>query len=154
MSRKSDNGGVLLLVDDNPGDRDLIAIVGAECRADLDLRSVNDGLAALQYLRQEDDYADPETSPRPALIIIDLNMPKMGAQEFLKEIGGDPDLRRIPVIVMSTSDCDEDVSRCYDLGCRAFVKKPIDYARLRELMDVLIRHWFGSVILPTHSDRI
>lgn len=141
-------GITILLAEDDADDRLLVKEALTEGRVLNDLRSVEDGEELLDYLRRRGRYADPETSPRPGLVLLDLNMPRKDGREALREIKGDPDLKRIPIVVMTTSKAEEDVLRSYDLGANSYITKPVTFERLVELMKVLGRYWFELVELP------
>jgi len=141
-------GITILLAEDDADDRLLVKEALAEGRVLNELRSVEDGEELLDYLRRRGRYADPEESPRPGLVLLDLNMPRKDGREALREIKGDPDLKRIPIVVMTTSKAEEDVLRSYDLGANSYITKPVTFERLVELMKVLGRYWFELVELP------
>jgi CheY-like chemotaxis protein len=142
-------GIIILLAEDDADDRLLVKEALAEGRVVNDLRYVEDGEELLDYLRRQGRYADPETSPRPGLVLLDLNMPRKDGREALREIKDDPDLKRIPVVVMTTSKAEEDVLRSYDLGASSYITKPVTFERLVELMKVLGRYWIEFVELPS-----
>jgi two-component system response regulator len=139
---------VILMADDDADDRMLTKDALAESRVLNDLRFVEDGEELLDYLKGRGAYADRENSPRPGLILLDLNMPKKDGREALKEIKADPDLRRIPIVVMTTSKAEEDVYRSYDLGASSFITKPVTFERLVELMRTMGQYWVEFVELP------
>ncbi|HEU4883132.1 MAG TPA: response regulator [Longimicrobium sp.] len=138
----------VLLADDDPDDRLLAAEALRECRVVADLRFVEDGEQLLDYLRRRGRWADPADSPRPGLVLLDLNMPRMDGREALAEIKADPALRRIPVVVLTTSRAEADVLRSYDLGASSFITKPATFAGLVDAMRVLGRYWIETVELP------
>jgi CheY-like chemotaxis protein len=142
-------GIIILLAEDDADDRLLVKEALAEGRVVNDLRYVEDGEELLDYLRRQGRYADPETSPRPGLVLLDLNMPRKDGREALREIKDDPDLKRIPVVVMTTSKAEEDIFRSYDLGASSYITKPVTFERLVELMKVLGRYWIEFVELPS-----
>jgi CheY-like chemotaxis protein len=139
---------VILMADDDADDRMLAKEALDECRVINDLRFVEDGEELMDYLGKKGDYAETEKCPRPGLILLDLNMPKKDGREALKEIKADPDLRRIPVVVMTTSQAEEDIFRSYDLGASSYVTKPVTFDRLVELMKTLGEYWIEFVRLP------
>jgi CheY-like chemotaxis protein len=139
---------VILLADDDPDDCMLAKDALDESRLINDLRTVGDGEQLLAYLRREGEYSDPALSPRPGLILLDLNMPRMDGREALREIKADPALRSIPVVVLTTSKAEEDVYRTYDLGVSSFISKPVSFDGLVEVMRALGRYWFEIVELP------
>src|SRR4051812_48449788 len=139
---------VILLVDDDADDRMLARDALAESRLANDLREVVDGEELLDYLKRQGKYADPAVSPRPGLILLDLNMPRKDGREALKEIKADPALRHIPVVVLTTSKAEEDIYRTYDLGVSSFITKPVTFDGLVSVMRVLGKYWFEIVELP------
>lgn len=138
----------ILLADDDADDRMLAREALDESRLVNDLRVVEDGEELLDYLKQRGRYADPASAPRPGLILLDLNMPRKDGREALREIKGDPSLRQIPVVVLTTSKAEEDILRSYDLGANCFVTKPVTFEGLVEVVKVLDKHWFQIVELP------
>jgi len=142
-------GITILLAEDDADDRLLVKEALAEGRVLNELRAVGDGEELLDYLRRRGRYADPEESPRPGLVLLDLNMPRKDGREALREIKGDPDLKRIPIVVMTTSKAEEDIVRSYDLGANSYITKPVTFDRLVELMKVLGRYWIEFVELPS-----
>lgn len=139
---------VILMADDDADDRMLAKEALEESRVINDLRFVEDGEALMDYLCRRGKYADEDASPRPGLILLDLNMPKKDGREALKEIKDDPELRRIPIVVMTTSQAEEDIFRSYDLGASSFITKPVTFDRLVELMKTLGNYWVEFVQLP------
>lgn len=138
----------LLLADDDEDDRFLILEGLRESRVLNDVRIVTDGVEVLAYLRREGRWADPAESPRPALVLLDLNMPRMDGRQVLGELKADPALRRIPVVVLTTSRADEDVLRAYDLGANGYVAKPVRFGDLVEVLRGLGHFWLQIVELP------
>ena len=109
---------------------------------------VKDGVELMEYLRHQGNYSDPSTAPRPGLILLDLNMPLMDGREALKEIKSDPELRSIPVIVLTTSKAEEDIVKTYDLGVNSFITKPVTFQGLAEMIKQTAIYWFEIVELP------
>ncbi len=142
----------LLLADDDPDDRLLVEEALEEGNSRIELRSVEDGEELVSYLLRRGRYADPSLSPRPALVLLDLKMPRKDGHRALEEIKGDPRLRRIPVVVLSTSKAEEDVARAYDLGANSFVVKPTDFRTLVESMRTMEGYWGETVVLPPGGD--
>ena len=138
----------ILMADDDPDDRDFARSAMDESRLANELRFVEDGEALLDYLYRRGRYADPKDSPRPGLILLDLNMPRKDGREALREIKGDPSLRHIPVVVLTTSKAEEDILRSYDLGANCFITKPVTFEGLVDVVKVLDKHWFQLVELP------
>ena len=115
---------------------------------DVDLREVEDGEELMSYLHRRGRYADPARSPRPGLILLDLKMPGKGGHQALEEIKGTPQLRRIPVVVLTTSKAEEDILRAYDAGANSFIIKPTGFETLVEMLKTLRRYWFEVVTHP------
>jgi CheY-like chemotaxis protein len=138
----------ILLADDDEDDRLMTRDALRDARLHNPLRTVMDGVELLEYLRHEGQYADPNESPRPGMILLDLNMPRMDGREALGAIKGDPELRSIPVVVLTTSKAEEDVIRSYDLGVNSFITKPVTFLGLVEVMKVFSRYWLEIVDLP------
>ena len=139
----------ILLADDDAEDRQLVRDALAESRLRNELHTVADGTELLDYLRHQGRYAMPGAAPRPGIILLDLMMPKKSGTEVLAEIKADPELRNIPVIVMTTSSADADIWRSYELGASSYVTKPVTFSALVEVMKTLGRYWFEIVELPT-----
>ncbi len=141
----------ILMADDDADDRMLTKDALEEAQLANCLQFVQDGEELIEYLNHRGPYVDPAKSPRPGLILLDLNMPKKDGREALTEIKADPDLRRIPVVVLTTSQAEEDVLRTYDLGANSFITKPVTFEALVDLVTVLGQYWFGIVQLPAKS---
>ena len=139
---------VILLADDDPDDRMLTIRALRQNRLANEIKEVSDGEELMQYLRREGAYADPGAAPRPGAILLDLNMPRMDGREALQAIKQDPELRRIPVIVLTTSEAEQDILQSYDLGVNAFVTKPVTLEELVDAIRVLGDFWFQIVQLP------
>ena len=144
---------VILLADDDEEDRMLSSDALAESRVVNDLRFVEDGEELLDYLYHRGRDAEAGSAPAPGLILLDLNMPKKDGREALREIKADPQLRRIPVIVLTTSKAEEDIYRTYDLGVSSYVAKPVTFEGLVDVMKALGRYWFEIVELPDADKR-
>ena len=138
----------ILMADDDPDDRLMAHKALKEYRLRNGIRFVEDGEELMDYLRHRGKYADPASSPQPGLILLDLNMPRKDGREALAEIKGDPALRHIPVVVLTTSKADEDILRSYDLGVNSYITKPVSFQGLADAMRVLSQYWFELVKLP------
>jgi len=139
----------ILLADDDEEDRELTREALQDARLANEMRFVVDGQDLMDYLRRRGRYAgDSVEAPRPGIILLDLNMPKKDGREALKEIKSDSELRRIPVIVLTTSKDEEDVFRTYDLGVNSFITKPVTFGGLVEVLSTWSRYWFELVELP------
>jgi len=145
MSRKSIT---ILLADDDADDRMMAADALEESRLANDVRFVEDGEELMDYLRRHGKYSDPAAAPRPGLILLDLNMPRKDGREALREIKAEPNLRTIPVVVLTTSKAEEDIYRTYDLGVNSFITKPVNFESLVGVMRALGKYWFEIVELP------
>ena len=148
MTKANGNPIVILMADDDADDRMLTRDALEESRVLNELRFVEDGEELMEYLTRKGKYAEIKDSPRPGLILLDLNMPKKDGREALKEIKSDPNLRRIPVVIMTTSKAEEDIFRSYDFGASSFITKPVTFDRLVELMRTLGEYWVEFVELP------
>jgi CheY-like chemotaxis protein len=139
----------ILLADDDQEDRELARDALQDSKLANEMRFVVDGQDLMDYLRRQGRYADPAVdAPRPGIILLDLNMPKKDGREALAEIKADESLRRIPVVVLTTSNDEQDVLRSYDLGVNSFITKPVTFAGLVEAMSAWSRYWFELVELP------
>lgn len=141
----------LLLADDDPDDRLLVRDALEETRCAADLRSVEDGVELMDYLHRRGKYAEASEAPFPSLILLDLKMPRKSGHQALKEIKEDPELRQIPVVILTTSRQQQDISRSYRLGVNSFITKPASFGALVEMMRVLEKYWFEVVVLPSES---
>ena len=137
----------VLLVEDNPGDVDLTKVAFRRAKIANCLSVAKDGVEALAFLRQEGPYS---ASPRPSLILLDLNLPKKNGREVLTEIKDDLHLRRIPVIVLTSSQAERDVVESYSLHANGYIVKPVDFDQLVRVVRSLEDFWFTMVRLP-HS---
>jgi CheY-like chemotaxis protein len=139
----------ILVCDDDEDDRMLTQQALEDAHVSNDIRFVKDGEQLLDYLYQRGEYAGENgTAPRPGLILLDLNMPKMDGREALKIIKGDKTLHDIPIVVLSTSSLDQDIVRSYQLGVNSFITKPVTFPGLVDAMNVLGRYWLEIVELP------
>jgi CheY-like chemotaxis protein len=147
---RSDHSGAgklieILLVEDNPGDARLALEALKEARVRNHLSIVEDGEAALEFLRREGRYTDAH---RPDLILLDLNLPRKSGREVLEEIKADPDLHRIPVVVLTTSQAEEDIARAYDLNANCYITKPVDLDQFFNVIKTIEDFWLTVVRLP------
>jgi CheY-like chemotaxis protein len=142
----------ILLAEDDPDDRLLTRRAFEESPVPSTLTTVEDGAELLRYLRREGEYQNDGGAVRPDLVLLDLNMPRMDGREALREIKTDADLRRIPVVVLTTSEADRDVLESYNLGVNAFVTKPVQFSALADAMEALGEFWFDLAKLPSEHD--
>ena len=142
---------IILMADDDPEDQMLVRDAWKESRLANDLRFVSDGERLMDYLHRRGEYGDPGSSPRPGLILLDLNMPKKDGREALEEIKADPDLMRIPIVVLTSSKADEDIVSSYNLGVSGFITKPVTFDGLVRVMKALGKYWIEIVELPPQN---
>jgi CheY-like chemotaxis protein len=139
---------IILMADDDPDDRMLTQDAWEENRLANNLHFVEDGEQLMAYLHRHDGYSHLATTPLPGLILLDLNMPRKDGREALAEIKADPKLRRIPIVILTTSKAEEDILRTYDLGVNSFITKPVTFEALVEMVGTLAKYWFQIVELP------
>lgn len=139
----------ILMAEDDPEDRMLATEGFEESKLVNDLRFVKDGEELMDYLYRRGEYSEPENAPRPGLILLDLNMPRKDGREALEEIKADPNLRSIPVIVLTVSKVEEDIMRSYDSGANSYISKPVTFVGLVEVLRSLSVCWLEIVELPT-----
>jgi CheY-like chemotaxis protein len=136
----------VLLVEDDPGDVVMTREALAESKVMNQLHVVSDGEDAMRFLRRHAPYED---APRPGLVLLDLNLPRVDGREVLAMVKEDPDLRRIPVVVLTTSQAEEDILRSYDLHANAFISKPVDFDRFLEVVRQVDQFYISVVTLPS-----
>lgn len=139
---------LILMAEDDADDRLLVQDAFAECGASDTVRFVADGEELVDYLLRRGKYEKASASPRPDLILLDLNMPRKDGREALKEIRSHLELRRVPVVVFTTSRADTDIDKVYELGANSFVTKPAGFEQLVTTVTKLTGYWFGTVELP------
>ncbi len=139
----------ILIVDDSADDIEftLAALKGTKLANDITV--VNDGVEAMHYLRKEGKYA---SAPKPSLVLLDLNMPRKDGREVLTEMKEDPLLRQIPVVILTTSQAEEDIVRSYDLHANCYISKPVDLMALAKIVRSIDDFWFGVVQLPPTTE--
>lgn len=140
----------ILLVEDNPGDIRLTMEAMKEGRLVLNMSVVNDGVEALAFVHREGEHSG---AARPDLILLDLNLPKKDGREVLKEIKGDPNLRQIPVVILTTSEAEQDILRTYDLHANCYVTKPVDLDQFLRVVRLIEDFWFTAVLLPPNRRK-
>lgn len=145
MKKFNGNPAVILLVEDNAGDARLAAEALKDGKISNDLRHVVDGVEAMQFLRKQGPYKDV---PRPDLMLLDLNMPRMDGREVLEEMSKDPMLLNIPVVVLTTSDSDNDIINSYSRNANCYISKPVDYDQFLKVIKSIEHFWFSVVSLP------
>lgn len=138
----------ILMADDDEDDRMMAEEALKEAKLLNPIRFVTDGEELLDYLYRRGKYSNGADAPRPGLILLDLNMPKKDGREALREIKEDPELRQIPIVVLTTSIAEEDIYRTYNLGVNSYITKPVAFEGLVEVMKSLANYWFNIVRLP------
>ena len=150
MTNQSGKPIEILLVEDNPGDVRLTREALKEGKVLNNLQVARDGVDALAFLRQEDPHKD---AIRPDIILLDLNLPRMDGRELLAEIKSDPGLRRIPVVILTTSKSEEDILKTYDLHANCYITKPVDLEQFIEVVQSVEDFWFTIVKLPPNEAK-
>jgi chemotaxis family two-component system response regulator Rcp1 len=138
----------ILLVEDNPGDVRLTKETLQDFKVPNNLSVVSDGVEAMAFLRRQGKYAN---APRPCLVLLDLNLPRKGGREVLAEIKVDVSLRRIPVIILTTSGAEEDISNTYDNHANCYIRKPVDLDEFIGVVNLIEQFWFLTVKLPIET---
>lgn len=139
----------ILLMEDDPGDVELILEALRQARLALSIARVADGEEGMRYLRRQDEYREAR---RPDLILLDLNMPRMDGREVLAAVKSDKELRAIPVVVLTTSDAETDIAASYDLGANCYLKKPLEFSEFLNVVKSLEDFWLTLVKLPPRAD--
>lgn len=142
----------VLLVEDDPEDQTLTRRAFRKTLLPIDLRIVSDGQEALDYLLHQGEYSDHHRAPHPALVLLDLNMPNVDGQSVLKRIRAHPDLRCLPLVVLTTSNQQVDIRRSYDLGCNSYIVKPVEMDDFVRTQKKLESYWFDIVTLPISNN--
>lgn len=146
--KQSKEPKTILIADDNPDDRKLIQNAFEKVRSVPVLHLFEDGEELLDYLYCRGNYTQPAAAPWPSLILVDLNMPKKGGREILLEIKAHPELRRVPVVVLTTSKAKKDILHAYNLGVSSYIIKPVKFEALVDIVATLAKYWLEIVELP------
>lgn len=141
----------ILIAEDDDDDFLLVSEAFEESRLLIDIYRARDGEELMEFLQYRGKFSDPESAPRPSLILLDLNMPRKDGREALAEIKADPALRMIPVVILTTSKAEEDIIRTYGLGVNSFIRKPVDFIEFTRIIQTLGDYWFEIVQLPPDS---
>ena len=141
----------VLLVEDNPGDVRLTQEAFKVGGSDIELKVAMDGMEALKFLKKEDEFANEET---PDLILLDLNLPKRDGREVLTVIKTDKDLRRIPVVILTTSNAEQDILKSYNLHVNCYINKPVDFDTFADIIQKIDEFWLKTAILPPNLQEI
>lgn len=136
----------ILLIEDNPGDVRLTQEAFKEGRIDISMEVVMDGVEAIKFLQKEAPYAEKFT---PDLILLDLNLPKRDGREVLKEIKADDFLKRIPVVILTTSNAEQDILKSYNLHVNCYINKPVDFDKFFDIIQKIEDFWLTTAVLPT-----
>lgn len=148
MDNRRRDDVIILYAEDDPEDRMLVEDAMEESRLANEMHFVEDGEELMDYLQRRGKYTELSDKPLPGLILLDLNMPKKDGREALEEIKADPNLRRIPIVVLTTSKAEEDILSTYDLGVSGFVVKPVTFESLVSLLKTISKYWFEIVEPP------
>jgi CheY-like chemotaxis protein len=148
MPAPNDDRITILLVEDDPADQELTRRAFEEGQILNRLEIVNDGIEALEYLKRTGRHADPARAPRPDLVLLDLNLPRLDGRQVVQAMRADPALRRIPVVVLTTSHQEEDILQAYELGANSHIAKPEDMDSFVSALRSLDRYWFEVALLP------
>nr|WP_230966014.1 response regulator [Nostoc sp. NZL] len=135
----------VLLVEDNPGDAQLTRIALEESKISINLNVVEDGVEAMAFLRKQEKYA---RAAHPDIVLLDLNLPRKDGREVLAEIKGDENLKRIPVVILTTSQAEEDILKAYNLCANCYITKPVDFDQFVKIVQSIENFWFAIVKLP------
>ena len=145
MSNDTGMTAKILLVEDNPGDAELAREALESSKFINELHVVDDGVKAMEFLNKSGSYVDV---PRPDLILLDLNLPKKDGREVLEEIKTDPELKTIPVVILTTSKADEDILKTYELHANCYITKPLDLKQFFNVVKNIKEFWMSIVVLP------
>ena len=151
MTEEFPREAVILMAEDNPAEQRLAERALGRGIIQCDLRMVSDGEETLDYLYRRGQYEDVSTSPRPDLLLLDLNMPKLDGRQVLEKMKQDSDLKQIPVVVLTTSKAEQDIARSYELGCNSYMNKPVEVDTFVSVLKSLQEYWFKLVVLPPNK---
>ncbi|MBL8789521.1 MAG: response regulator [Rhizobiales bacterium] len=143
----------IVVADDDADDRMMIQDAFTESKLGNPVDFVEDGVQLLEYLRREGEYAKFAGQPFPGFILLDLNMPRKDGRTVLKEIKNDPDLHRIPIVILTTSKAEEDIIKTYNLGVNSFICKPVSFEKLVDIVKTVGHYWIEIVALPPECQR-
>lgn len=139
---------VILLVDDDDDDRLLMQRAIEESGAAIELFTVADGVELFDYLHRRNAFQHPALAPRPSIVLLDLNMPRMDGRQVLRSLKNIDSLRGVPILVLTTSSAQEDVRECYELGCASYIRKPSSFDEMVDIMRTLSHYWLTIVEIP------
>ncbi|MEH2002959.1 MAG: response regulator [Nostoc sp.] len=135
----------VLLVEDNPGDAELTRIALEDSKISIHLNVVEDGVEAMAFLRKQEKYVK---AAHPDIVLLDLNLPRKDGREVLAEMKGDENLKRIPVVILTTSQAEEDILKAYNLSANCYITKPVDFDQFVKIVQSIENFWFAIVKLP------
>jgi two-component system response regulator len=138
----------IIIAEDDSDDQKLIKEAFEECKILNPLIFAEDGEELMNYLKNQNEHQNLDNSIQPAIVLLDLNMPRKDGREVLYELKQDPDLKKIPIIILTTSHNNEDVVYCYESGASSFITKPVSFTELVEVISVISKYWFQIVKLP------
>ena len=138
----------ILAIDDDPADQFLVQEAMRTANLQYDLRLVSDGDEAIEYLYHRGRYTDDRKAPRPNLILLDLNMPRLNGRQVARAIKSNPNFRTIPIVVLTTSRLDQDVEELYQAGVNSYIQKPVNFDEFTEVLRDLSTYWLGRATLP------
>lgn len=141
----------ILLVEDNPDDITITQKAMKEAKVANELYVVRDGQEALDFLQHQGTYQNPASSPKPGLILLDINLPKVNGLDVVGQIKQDPDLKRIPVVMLTVSKRDEDIVKSYENGCNSFLQKPVEFDKFVQLIKEIGLYWAVLNVGPNHG---
>lgn len=153
MDRDRTNLAIVLLVEDNPADQQLTIRAFKKGHINTNLQIASDGVEALEYLLGEGKFADRNAYPFPDLVLLDINMPKKDGKQVLKEIKADEELKRVPVVMLTTSDQDRDIIDSYNLGVNAYISKPVHINDFMQAVNKLEDFWFSLNTMPPKGQQ-
>jgi len=143
----------ILLVEDNLQDIEITRRAFTKARVKNDLIVVRDGEEALDYLYHRGRFNDPTANPRPGMILLDLNLPKISGLDVLRQLKTDPDLKTIPVIVLTVSQHEQDIAKSYDFGANSYIQKPVEFENFVKMIQAVQDYWIMIATLPSDGDR-
>lgn len=144
---------IILHVEDEPAHAEILRMAFEQCKVKQHLLHVADGQEALDYIYRRADYARPETSPRPDLILLDLRMPKIDGLEVLKTLKEDQHFSSIPIVVLTTSSADSDLKTAYSRHANSYLTKPVDFEKFTKMVDVVCEYWLGMNCPPPGTEK-
>jgi two-component system response regulator len=142
------SGPVILLVDDDDDDRLLIQRALEESGTESELFAVADGVELFDYLHRRNAFQYPALAPRPSIVLLDLNMPRMDGHQVLRSLKETDCLRGVPIVVLTTSSAQDDVRECYELGCASYIRKPSSFDEMVDIMKTVSHYWLTVVEIP------